>query len=122
MNKGQIPVPYIIALLLGIAVVAILGYWFFVLGGKIPGQATESWCKIKENTWCSEYSATDYSTEPTGGEWGDYAPGCVAIGFTKPDETACRTLLVGLKHLGESCTEDDECISGLCDPTAGTCA
>lgn len=95
MKKGQIPIPYIIALLLGIAVVAILGYWFFVLGGRIPGQVSETWCNTKKNQYCTEWFQAGFPTtmsERPGGGWSSYAPGCTDIGiYAGLDD--CKTLL-----------------------------
>jgi len=105
MKKG-IAIPYIIALILGIAVVALIGYWFFVLGGRIPGQATLTSCQSKEVAWCGEWARTglfpvdggtiedeleddDWDDEEGGG----YAPGCEALGVLMPTSARCTTVL-----------------------------
>jgi hypothetical protein len=119
--KGQIPIPYIIGLLLGIVVVAILGYWFFVLGGRIPGQVTESWCSVKKQKYCREWSICDFGTVCKPGRWRDYAPGCEGIGIGAPDKTECSKLLIGLKPMGAPCDSDEECLSGFCNRTSGVC-
>ncbi len=66
MKKGAVPVPYIIALLLGIAVVAVLGYWFFVLGGQIGGEATLQNCKSKATIYCNSWQTNNYAKTLTG--------------------------------------------------------
>jgi len=63
MKKGAVPIPYIIALLLGIAVVAILGYWFFVLGGQWGGEVTLQRCKTMAHTYCSSWKAVAYRAD-----------------------------------------------------------
>lgn len=97
--KGSIPIPYIIALLLGIGVVAILGYWFFVVGGQWTGTATETSCRDKAIVYCTKWQLNGYGTTATGlpdlppgdedGWFGDYAPECAAfmekLGFTNSD-------------------------------------
>lgn len=78
MNKG-IAVPYIIALILGIVVVALLGYWFFVLGGQFGGRASLTECQGKLNLYCNMYatqgSLTQDFTDDCPGA-GTYAPEC----------------------------------------------
>ena len=59
MRKG-IAVPYIIALILGIVVVALLGYWFFVLGGSFTGKASLTECQTKLSEYCFEFAAAGY--------------------------------------------------------------
>lgn len=62
MKKGSVPVPYIIALLLGIAVIAILAYWFFFSGGKFGGAVSEAACRAKLLKYCTEWKAAGYIT------------------------------------------------------------
>jgi hypothetical protein len=106
MKKG-IAIPYIIALILGIAVVALIGYWFFVLGGRIPGQATITTCQSKEVAWCGEWARTGEfpgaGPDPTQAElddlWDDvtagtgYARGCRALGIDTPNVARCQAVL-----------------------------
>lgn len=106
MKKG-IAIPYIIALILGIAVVGLIGYWFFILGGRIPGEATMSSCQTKVTTWCSEWARTGefpYERDVNPKDWDEYAPGCEGIGVGEPSESACKNLL-GLS--GSSDTSSD---------------
>jgi len=63
MKKGAVPIPYIIALLLGIAVVAILGYWFFALGGQWGGEVTLQRCRTMAHTYCSSWKAVGYRAD-----------------------------------------------------------
>lgn len=105
MRKGAIPVPYIIALILGIVVVGLLAYWFFVLGGRIGGQASESECRAKENIYCSTWSTTDYDLDnkPGGKDFSKscpttsadvYAPECCSFSWAhNVDEAECKSVL-----------------------------
>jgi len=53
-TKAEIPVSYIIALILGIAVVAILGYWFFVVSGSATGTASGVECSTAKFVYCND--------------------------------------------------------------------
>jgi len=85
MRKGDVPVPYIIALILGIIVVGLLAFWFFVLGGKLPGQTTEGTCNSDINRFCTTWSACAYAVtcNPAGStaaaDWQSYSPSCVSL-------------------------------------------
>jgi len=108
MQKGAIPVPYIVALILGIVIIALLGYWFFVLGGRLPGQATEGVCREKALVWCSEWSGTGYDASgfvgfstTCGAEdiASYYAPECCSyapfntMSTAGPAQAACQQIL-----------------------------
>ncbi len=107
MSKGAVPIPYIIALLLGIAVVAILGYWFFVLGGQWGGEVTLATCRTRAHTYCAGWQALAYAYDEDTGEptvrwFSDNYPACnsynAAIGFSEKDDadtdrTACENIL-----------------------------
>lgn len=47
-----VAVPYIIALILGVAVIGLIGYWFVVQGGKFGGQSAKTICDNKFLQWC----------------------------------------------------------------------
>lgn len=108
-KKGAVPVPYIIALLLGIAVVAILGYWFFVLGGEWGGEVTIQRCRTRAHTLCSSWMTAGWSTvdvdgvdTPSVGWFVDKYPDCATfapeLGFSSgtsasTDQAACEEIL-----------------------------
>jgi hypothetical protein len=56
MMKKGVAVPYIIAILLGVGVIGLVGYWLFVSGGQFGGSATEQSCRNSFSTWCSQWS------------------------------------------------------------------
>ena len=62
-TKGAIPISYIVALLLGIAVIGIIGYWFFFLGGEIGGEVTLNTCRSRAYTYCASWQAIGYSKD-----------------------------------------------------------
>lgn len=61
MAKGEIPIGYIIALVLGIAVVAILGYWFFIMQGQGGSQMTTSQCQTMAYQYCRTWQTNLYA-------------------------------------------------------------
>jgi hypothetical protein len=86
MKKGAVPVPYIIALLLGIAVVAVLGYWFFILGGQVGGEITLSKCEAYANNYCNSWKLVGYGQtedeEPTIDWFVNRYPNCAIYAET----------------------------------------
>jgi hypothetical protein len=57
-NKGDVPIPYIIALILGVIVIALLAYWIFFSGGNLGTIITEKGCEAKKMGYCNEYKTT----------------------------------------------------------------
>lgn len=47
-----VAVPYIIALILGVAVIGLVGYWFASSGGKFGGQSAITICENKFLQYC----------------------------------------------------------------------
>ncbi len=110
MAKG-VAVPYIIALILGIVVIALLGYWFFVLGGSVGGQSTTQQCNTKVTTWCQLWSLNGFNpnsppTPPgtncnTNGNpcdpkdttswWNAFAIGCSQLQINAPSVDTCKS-------------------------------
>ena len=60
MSKGEVPIAYIIALILGVAVIAVLGYWFFVVQGTGGAQMSITECSNKAFMYCTLWSANGY--------------------------------------------------------------
>lgn len=65
--KG-ITIPYIIAIILGIAVIALIGYWFF-FSGKIFGGTIQPGCDEIKQRYCQEYRSSDFSVKPVITKW-----------------------------------------------------
>ena len=53
--RKAVAVPYVIALVLGVAVIALLGFWFVTTGGKFSEQATKTQCESKLVVYCTSY-------------------------------------------------------------------
>jgi hypothetical protein len=52
---GDVPLPYIIALVLGIIVIVLVAYWLFVEGGLFSSSITEKGCEAKKLAYCSDW-------------------------------------------------------------------
>jgi hypothetical protein len=95
-----VAIPYIIALILGIVVVGVIGYWLFVVGGTGPGQASVTQCNAKKTTWCADWAREGFRDEdfdgfrdkPPAPEWDSFARGCTALGVEEPEELECRSI------------------------------
>lgn len=51
--KAAMPVPYIIALIIGVIVVAVLAYWFISSGTKGSNIGTEAECSARKVEFCA---------------------------------------------------------------------
>lgn len=106
--KGAIPVAYIVALILGVAVIGLLGYWFFVQGGIFEEQMTTQTCIAKKLSYCTQWQARGYEIKDhkyllergdlkcktSSPKWGDndrdwkcFAPGCTDLGVVGPSDS-----------------------------------
>lgn len=81
--RKAVAVPYVIALVLGVAVIALLGIWFVVTGGRFSGQASDTYCQGQQVQYCSQYIAT--GTEPS------WPSQCENTKYKKPSSiTVCK--------------------------------
>ena len=63
-----IAVPYIIAILLGVGVIGLIGYWLFVSGGQFGKGAATQQCRADYQQACNEWAGTGYlGNKPTYG-------------------------------------------------------
>jgi len=77
---------YIIAVILGVAVILVLGYWFFNLGGKIGGKTAVAECEAKQITYCQNWKNLGCAdVKPIDIGWDDKCD--------VPDVTECEGLL-----------------------------
>ncbi len=53
MKKG-VAVPYIIAILLGVGVIGLVGYWLFVSGGQFSGSTATTACRSAQLQYCNQ--------------------------------------------------------------------
>ena len=103
--RKAVAVPYIIALILGVAVIALLGVWFVMSGGKFTTQSGKSLCDNKFLQWCTTKGPTDtYDTFKTGTE-------CANV---DGNYQRCNQVLGTCKAKDAACTTVAECCSGTC--------
>lgn len=89
MRKG-VAIGYVIALILGVAVVALIGIWFVTSGGKFAKASLEGDCRIAMAKECtkgiSSGSASVAITFPS--------TECTSLGFKSPMSLAeCKSAL-----------------------------
>ncbi|MBI1978658.1 MAG: hypothetical protein HYS62_01190 [Candidatus Aenigmarchaeota archaeon] len=58
-----VAVPYIIAILLGVGVIGLVGYWLFVSGGQFGGGAAAQQCRSDFLQACQQWAASGYTAE-----------------------------------------------------------
>jgi len=58
--KGALPVPYIVALIIAILVIAVLVYWFFVASNQGTNTATAVLCKGNLISYCTQWATCNY--------------------------------------------------------------
>lgn len=100
-KKGALPVPYIVALILAIIVVALLGYWFYTVYIRSESEQSEGICRAKELAYCTQWSTTGYNAgrKPNGGfiTSDGFAPECNvytwAADVDDSTKDRCRQLL-----------------------------
>lgn len=70
-KKAAIPVPYIIALIIGVIVVAVLAYWFISSGGKGAAIGKEAECLARKTEYCATQSidAESVATKVCPSDW-----------------------------------------------------
>jgi len=73
MSKGALPLPYIVALIFAIIVVAAVAYLFFTGVWEFPWVTEQQKCEAMKLRYCNDWKTA--GEEPSGG-WDGYAPGC----------------------------------------------
>jgi len=80
MQKGTIPVPHIIAIVLGIVILALMGYFFFQQTGSLGRESSKQDCLLAVTQYCSFYDPnkfwdTKHGNKPTRENCADYLAG-----------------------------------------------
>lgn len=96
MEKG-VAIPYVIALIIGIVVVGVIGYWFFGLAGKGTGVQATINCDAIKLSFCQEWSSTGYSRPVVFNEWDNVK--CPGKPSDQPDSTGKKPLVEFCKSL-----------------------
>ena len=141
--KG-IAIPYIIAIILGIAVVVVIGAVFFNTSQGVTAQD----CQNKLTTFCTVWRISGYSGSGPSGSFKQFSTACFNLGVgTDIDRDGCIKLLGGtvttptpattpatatrpvttspgrqLAQLNDPCTATNDCDTGLICSAAKKCA
>jgi hypothetical protein len=106
MAKGALPVPYIVALIIAIIVIAVLIYWFFIISGKPWEEFRKDQCTARAVAYCTTWAPTGYAYDEDGspmlvGKWEEDklgGEGCAKDGIiTTVSKDYCQTLLAAKK-------------------------
>jgi hypothetical protein len=62
-RKGEMPIPYIIALILGVIVLGLLAYWLYTGGVGFDKTVQESTCRTKVGFYCSSWKTNSYQSD-----------------------------------------------------------
>jgi hypothetical protein len=100
-TKGELPVPYIAALIIAIIVIGVLIYWFFILTKEPINTFTLASCQARASIYCTSWATTGYNLDSDGnpqlvGKWEEDAlggKGCFDNNVLKTvDKTYCESL------------------------------
>jgi len=85
-NKGEMPIPYIIALILGVIVLGLLAYWLYTGGLGFDKTIHESTCRTKVGFYCSTWKTNSYQDgkKPNGVK--DFSAACRLITSANEEE------------------------------------
>lgn len=80
MSKGELPIPHMIAIALGVLVIVLVGFFLFQQSGQLGEQVSKQDCLRAVTEYCSFYSADKswdkkYGTKPTQQNCVDYQVG-----------------------------------------------
>jgi len=73
-KKGALPVPYIVAMILAVIVIAIVVYWLFFSAGEGGNAITDATCVAKKMKYCNEWRLNSWGEMPGGDK--EFSAGC----------------------------------------------
>ena len=91
-----IAVPYIIAIILAVIVLAIVAYWFLTTAQRGGGTFDEAFCRGKLSQYCAIWSGCNYGPACKPGDfYNEFAKGCDVYSATLGNPTAdlCRQII-----------------------------
>lgn len=83
--KGDLPVPYIVAIVIAILVIVVLVLFFLGYFHQTTITATEAVCRAREVAYCTSWAATGYDPEklPDKKDFTESNPDCAAYSWAK---------------------------------------
>jgi hypothetical protein len=94
--KGELPVPYIVAIVIAIIVIALLVVFFLLYYNQSTNVSSETICRTKEVSYCTQWAMTGYDTDKQPGSkaFSEWAADCASYSWAKSvSMTACKALL-----------------------------
>jgi hypothetical protein len=85
MRKAALPIPYIVAIILAITVIAVLVYMFLTQTGFFGRGVSQRFCEAEILRFCFDWQKT--GAKPNWGS--DYGKGCLEIGVLAPSSSDC---------------------------------
>ena len=92
VRKGAVPIPYIVALIFAIIVIAVIAFMFFTQTGIFSGTASKEYCEARKLQYCWDWSIAGEQHPPQDG-WGNYEPKCKDV-VVEPTVPECSSLHV----------------------------
>ena len=78
-RKGEIPIPYILAIVLVVIVLGLLAYWLYT-GGKGWDQiVSESTCRAKLKFYCNSWKVNTYAADKKPNGVTDFSDDCNTV-------------------------------------------
>lgn len=116
--KKAVAIPYVIAIILGIIVLALIGYWFFSQGKKAVGTGSQAECDALKFNYCRGFEKWDLKCggEPKCGKCNN---GKLDIGEEcDPSDPETRQISClkdesgdsGVRHCKADCSGYGECV------------
>ena len=87
MMKG-VAVPYIIAILLGVAVIGLIGYQLFASAGKVSSAE----CTNAQRQWCTQWEVVDDELKDLKDKGSTVKPSTFPAGCADVTKTICNGL------------------------------
>src|SRR3989344_3883831 len=94
-----VAIPYIIALILGVIIIGLLGYWLVSQGSKTISTGEQTECTAKQSNYCNVYQVSGFKIEPGGFTW---------TNCQKPTADSCKSVL-GISCGNGRVEADEEC-------------
>jgi hypothetical protein len=64
MSKGEVPIPYIIALVLAIVVIGLVVYWLYFTNVDFLKTINEYSCRSKKDAYCNQWKLSGAAPKP----------------------------------------------------------
>lgn len=105
-RKAELPIPYILAIILLVIVLAIVAWWLYTGGVGFDVVSSDAVCKAKLGFYCNQYALDNYQAKPSGQDFSAacgsitkenkgtfYAPDCCSYDYALAvSQASCQSL------------------------------